>query len=108
MKPLARLRGLEPERTKATRARDASTSRALVRLDDAYLPLTALAEYAGLSVRTLRGYLASRTRPLSYYRVGGKILVRRSDFDAWAAQFRVTVPAVVMDTIVEELCRDFG
>jgi hypothetical protein len=59
------------------------------RLDDAYLPLRGLAAYSGLSVRTLRGYLADSAVPLPHYRIGGKILVRRSDFDAWAARFRV-------------------
>lgn len=75
---------------------------------DAYLPIKALSRYAGLCPRTLRGYLASRTRPLPYYRVGGKILVRRSEFDAWASQFHVTAPALLVDTIVEDLCRDLG
>ena len=57
---------------------------------DPYLSLTALAEYSGLSVRTLRAFL-SRIPPaqaLPCYRVGGKILVRRSDFDAYMLQYR--------------------
>ena len=43
-----------------------------VRPDDAYLPPTALAEYAGLSVRTLRGYLTPPAHPLPCYRIGAK------------------------------------
>jgi len=50
---------------------------------DPYLPLRALASYSGLSVRRLRQLLDDRARPLPRYRVGGKILVRRSEFDQW-------------------------
>jgi excisionase family DNA binding protein len=70
---------------------------------DAYLPLKMLASYSGLSVRTLRNYLAHRSRPLPHFRVGGKILVRRSDFDAWIRAFRIesasTVDAIVADVL---------
>jgi excisionase family DNA binding protein len=63
--------------------------------------LVALAKYSGLSVRTLRGCLSDRTRPLPHYRVGGKILVRRSDFDVWVSQFRVSTAAVSVDALVD-------
>ncbi len=72
-------------------------------LDDAYLPLRALARYAGLSVRTLRTYLVHGSSPLPHYRIGGKVLVRRSEFDAWAARFRVTARPVVDDLVNEVL-----
>ena len=49
----------------------------------AYLPLRALAAYSGLSVRTLRGYLSHSSHPLPHYRVGGNLLVQRSEFDDW-------------------------
>jgi excisionase family DNA binding protein len=56
---------------------------------DPFLPLRALAAYAGLSVRTLRQYLdLPPDQALPCYRVGGKILVRRSEFDAWVAQYQ--------------------
>jgi excisionase family DNA binding protein len=56
---------------------------------DPYLSLKALASYSGLSVRTLRTYLEkSPAEALPCYRVGGKLLVRRSEFDAWMAQYR--------------------
>jgi hypothetical protein len=57
---------------------------------DPFLPLRALADYSGLSVRTLRKFL-QRTPPtqaLPCYRLDGKILVRRSDFDQHMAQYR--------------------
>ena len=56
---------------------------------DPYLSLTALAEYCGLSVRTLRKLIdLPPHQALPCFRPGGKILVRRSDFDAWMAQYR--------------------
>ena len=55
---------------------------------DPFLSLKALAAYSGLGVRTLRGYLTDLTDPLPCYRVGGKIVVRRSEFDSWIAHYR--------------------
>jgi excisionase family DNA binding protein len=55
---------------------------------DPFLSLKALASYSGLSVRKLREYLDDPRHPLPQYRVGGKILVRRSEFDAWIAAYR--------------------
>lgn len=104
MKQSAQLGASEPEQTAATCARDGSATTAFVRLDDAYLPLRALAEYAGLSVRTLRGYLAHAVHPMPCYRIGGKVLVRRSEFDQWARQFRA-VPSSAVDTLVTEALR---
>lgn len=56
---------------------------------DPYLSLRALAAYSGLSRRTLRTYLERLPNEAPpCYRLGGKILVRKSEFDAWIAQFR--------------------
>jgi excisionase family DNA binding protein len=55
---------------------------------DPFLSLRALASYSDLSIRKLRDLLDDPVRPLPSYRVGGKILVRRSEFDAWVAQHR--------------------
>ena len=71
------LRGLVPERVVITTELDP------------FLPLRSLAAYAGLSVRPLRQYLdLPPDHALPCYRVGGKILVRRSEFDAWVAQYQ--------------------
>jgi excisionase family DNA binding protein len=55
---------------------------------DPFLSIKALATYAGVSVRTLRECLGHPTHPLPHYRIGSKILVRRSEFDAWIVQHR--------------------
>lgn len=84
--------------------RDASTDRRDANDDsDAYYPLRRLADYSGLCIRTLRSYLVHPSTPLPHYRIGGKILVRRSDYDAWAARFRVTARPVVDDLVNEVL-----
>ncbi len=55
---------------------------------DPYLPLGALSAYAGISKRQLWNLITRPANPLPHYRVGGRVLVRRSDYDAWAAQHR--------------------
>jgi hypothetical protein len=76
--------------------------------DDGYLPLKALAAYSGLSVRTLRNYLTHPLYPLSSYRIGGKVLVRRSEFDTWATKFRVVRSAVGLDALVNAVVSGLG
>ncbi len=48
--------------------------------------------YSGLSRRTLQTLVNDDTDPLPSYRVGGKLLVRRSEFDAWMARRKNTKP----------------
>jgi hypothetical protein len=55
---------------------------------DPYLSLRALATYSGCSIRWLRDRLVDASHPLPCYRVEGKVLVRRSEFDVWIARFR--------------------
>jgi excisionase family DNA binding protein len=69
---------------------------------DPFLSLRALATYCGLSVRKLRDYLDDPLHPLPHYRVGGKILVRRSEFDAWISRYR-QVGALDVNQIVGEV-----
>jgi excisionase family DNA binding protein len=72
---------------------------------DPFLSLRALASYSGLSVRKLRDYLADPSRPLPCYRVGGKVLIRRSEFDAWMLRFHQEGSTDV-DRIVSDVLRD--
>ena len=55
---------------------------------DPFLPLTALSTYSGLSRRRLSDLLKDPFHPLPHYRIGGKILVRRGEYDAWALHYR--------------------
>ena len=70
---------------------------------DPYLPLKALAEYSGMSVRLLRNALTHPANPLPHYRYGTKILVRRSEFDVWMSGHRRTHGADVEGVVNEVL-----
>ncbi len=72
---------------------------------DPFLSLRALASYSGLSTRKLRDCLADPLHPLPHYRVGGKILVRRSEFDAWMVAHRQHGRPDV-EKIVSDVLRD--
>jgi excisionase family DNA binding protein len=48
--------------------------------------------YSGLSRRTLQDLINDPQDPLPSYRVGGKILVRRSEFDRWMSRRRNRKP----------------
>ena len=56
--------------------------------DPEYLSIKALASYSGISARTLRTLLKDQVNPIPCRRIGGKILVRRGEYDSWADQFR--------------------
>jgi len=56
---------------------------------DEYLTLDQLTAYAKVSVRQLRKYLSLPPgQALPCYRPGRKVLVRRTEFDAWLARYR--------------------
>lgn len=57
---------------------------------DPYMSLKALADYTSLSVRTLRHFIDDLPpdQALPAYRLPGKLLVRKSEADAWLARYR--------------------
>lgn len=58
------------------------------RTEDRYLDLKRLAQYSSFSVRTLRDYLTRTDDPIPCFRIGRKIIVKRSEFDAWMEKYR--------------------
>ena len=58
-----------------------------IALKDQYFDLKGLSEYAALAVPTLRDYIKSGALPC--FKVKGKILVKRSEFDSWLERHRV-------------------
>ena len=75
---------------------------------DPYLTLRALASYSGCSVRWLRDRLSDPQHPLACFRLpGGKILVRRSDFDRWLTRYRV-VGRPDVQRVVDEVLGSLG
>ncbi len=75
-------------------------------LSPGYLDLRALAIYSSCSVRWLRDRLNDSTAPLPYHRVGGKILIRKEDFDVWMDGFRTVHESTGVGTIVDDVMVD--
>ena len=69
-----------------------------------WLGLRELSVYANVSERTLRSWIRSPRDPLPAKKVGGKVLVRRSDFDRFLEghQFE-PLAAIDVDRIVDEV-----
>ena len=63
-----------------------------------WMSMARLTEYADVSLRTLSEWIRDPVDPLPASQVGRKILVRRSDFDAFLQRHRRTP-----DTMVKEL-----
>jgi helix-turn-helix protein len=58
---------------------------------DPFMSLKALSAYSGLSVRKLRQLIdRDPADALPVYRVDGRILVRRSEFDEWMRRYRIS------------------
>lgn len=77
-----------------------------------YLDLKTLAAYASCSVRWLRYRLKDPWHPLPHYRIRGKLLVRREEFDAWITRYRVCRRGEdltqLVDQIVASVCARSG
>jgi excisionase family DNA binding protein len=68
--------------------------------------LRQVTQYANISERTVRAWIHSPTDPLPAVRVAGKILVRRSELDAWLGRHRVkSLETVDLDGIVRDVLR---
>lgn len=68
-----------------------------------YFDLQALAIYSCCSVRWLRSRMTDHTQPLPHYRIEGKILVKREEFDQWLSAFRIVSPADGLNDIIESV-----
>ncbi len=55
---------------------------------DPWLSLRALASYCSMCRRTLQALINDLRDPIPSYRVGGRVLVRRSEFDTWMVRHR--------------------
>ena len=68
---------------------------------DQYFDLKALSGYSCLAVPTLRDYLQ---QGMPYFKLKGKILVKRSEFDGWLESFRINKDYEI-DSIVNGVIR---
>jgi len=58
-----------------------------ITLKDQYFDLRGLSAYSAMAVSTLRNFISNGNLPA--YKVFGKILIKRSEFDAWINTFRI-------------------
>lgn len=69
--------------------------------EDRYLDLRGLSNYSSLSIPCLRDYIRSGLMPA--YKLKGKLIVRRSEYDAWIQKFRLKNINSVIDEVMESL-----
>ena len=74
-------------------------------IDRGWLSLRELTEYASVSERTLRQWLHRSTDALPAVRVDGKILVRKSEFDAWLERHRIRPDSIDVGQIVDDVLK---
>ena len=78
----------------------------VIALKDQFFDLKGLSAYSALAVPTLRDYIKAGGLPC--FKIKGKLLVRRSEFDDWMNHFRVNRKKeidTVVDAAVESLRR---
>jgi excisionase family DNA binding protein len=74
-----------------------------------WMSLRQLARYLPLSERTIRAWIHSPVDALPAVRVGGKILVKRLEVEAWLERHRVKgLRDVDLDSVVNEVLQGFG
>lgn len=71
-----------------------------------YFDLKGLSTYSSLPVPTLRDYMKDCGLPC--FKVRGKLLVKRSEFDVWLEGFRVSQEKLekIVDEVMENLKSD--
>ena len=74
--------------------------------NDNYLDLKELSEYSSMSVSALRGYINDSRDPIPSFTLKRKILIKKSEFEAWMERHRSDAGKV--DRIVDEVLRDFS
>ncbi|MGD0233345.1 MAG: hypothetical protein ABSC55_02290 [Syntrophorhabdales bacterium] len=76
-------------------------------LKDCFFDLSKLSDYSSLSVRTLRDYLSDPSDPIPSYCIRRKILVRKSEFDAWIEKHKTDRDGIakVVDDVLNELIK---
>ncbi|RJR42794.1 MAG: DNA-binding protein [Desulfobacteraceae bacterium] len=73
-------------------------------MEDRYFDLKKLSDYSSMSVRTLREYVTRSDNPIPSFRLGKKIIIKRSEFDGWIEAYRNSTGG--FDKIVEDVMRD--
>ena len=81
-------------------------SRGMDSINREWLGLRDLTYYANVSERTIRSWIRSPVHPLPAVKVSGKVLVRKSDFDAFLQRHRVRpLEEIDIDAIVQDVLK---
>ena len=64
-----------------------------VTLNDTYFDLRALSKYSTFGVSTLRVHIKKNKLPA--FRVNGKVLIRKSEFDHWIERYRINTQRAI-------------
>lgn len=73
-----------------------------------WLCLREVTRYVNVSERTLRAWIHAPVDALPAFRVGGRMLVRRTELNAWLARRRVQkLGSVDVDAIVKDVLQGF-
>jgi hypothetical protein len=71
--------------------------------EQTYFTLKSLVAYSSCSSRWLRSRLVDSEHPLPHFKIGGKILVKREEFDEWITRHRVIRHANAINDIVDSV-----
>jgi len=71
--------------------------------DCGYIDLNRLSQYSSCSVRWLRSRLIDIDNPLPHFRIKGKVLIRKEEFDLWMMNFHETPSRTNLEHIVDEV-----
>ena len=76
-----------------------------ISLKDRYFDLRGLSAYSAFGVATLRDYIRSDGLPC--FKVKGKILIKKSEFDRWIENYRINQSQDI-DTLVDSVMSDLS
>jgi hypothetical protein len=71
-----------------------------ISLRDQFFDLRGLSVYSALAVGTLRDHIKSENLPA--FKIKGKLLIRRSEFDSWIEKFRLN-KTQNLDTLADDV-----
>ena len=74
-----------------------------ISLRDQFFDLSGLSSYSSLKVPTLRSYI--RFEGLPCFKVKGKILIKKSEFDQWIQRYRINKNQE-LDAVVDGILGD--
>ena len=78
----------------------------MAKVEREYLKVSELAQYAGISDRTLWDLLKDPVNPIPHYRIGaaGRIVrIKRSEFDQWMREQKASEGSLIDDVLGEIL-----